>query len=602
MKQNMNRPHVNLARSWRSKNFDQIVGQPLAVSILKNTLFVNNFFPVYLFAGQRGCGKTTTARVFAAAANCQKLAEFQKDPKKTLVPCQECESCIAMLEQRHPDFIEIDAASHTGVDNVRTIIDAATFLPVLGSKRIYLIDEAHMLSKAAFNAFLKILEEPPASVFFMLATTDLHKIIETVRSRCFQLFFNAVDRQLLCEHLEHMCKSENIEYELDGLICIARESQGLIRDAINILEQVRFAAPIVSKEHVYSVLGFINDEHLEIIITHVCKGDVSRLLSFLQEINIEQYDAQYIWDLLFDIIRLGVRVSFGVPVSDDRVVLIEKAAKASLSTDMVKRFEIMVSCQNMFIKSSQKHAILEMVLIRMCQGIPLVEIAPTATPQSLIEKSSNLEMVSMRSKQPQATILEEKKTNSKDLSFSDNNINKQVHSGELEPDYCWTGFLAALSLESDQLLVSLFGQSQAKYDSAQAIISIVFPEQLIFFKDLIDQHMSLIQRLLIQSYKIESLKVIYNFTKDNQSTSGSGKTMQSNVHKNNSELVSHENIHIKEQKFIERTQNSVSVMKALDISDQQRWEFTHLVLKYFDGKISEVPQEVSQEVKDEQFA
>src|SRR5436190_12511038 len=201
---------VNLSRKWRSQNFDQIIGQDLVVRILKNSLYLNHFFPVYLFAGQRGCGKTSTARVFAAALNCQVLPDFQKNPKKLDVPCLMCASCLAMSQGNHPDFIEIDAASHTGVDNIRNIIESSSLLPLLGRKRIYLIDEAHMLSKAAFNAALKILEEPPATALFMLATTNPHKIIDTVKSRCFQLFFTAISHEPLKNHLSFICKEEKI--------------------------------------------------------------------------------------------------------------------------------------------------------------------------------------------------------------------------------------------------------------------------------------------------------------------------------------------------------------------------------------------------------
>ena len=199
----MNNENLNLARKLRPKNFDQIVGQSLSVRILKNGLYLNTFFPVYLFSGQRGCGKTTSARVFAAAINCQKLSDFQGNPKQP-IPCYECNSCINMVAGKHPDFIEIDAASHTGVDNVRQIIESSSFMPLMGRKKIYLIDEAHMLSKAAFNAFLKILEEPPATVLFILATTDIQRIIDTVRSRCFQIFFSSIAEVDLVNYLEEM--------------------------------------------------------------------------------------------------------------------------------------------------------------------------------------------------------------------------------------------------------------------------------------------------------------------------------------------------------------------------------------------------------------
>jgi len=172
------RENLNLARKWRPKTFDDIVGQEISVRMLKNGLYLKKFFPVYLFAGQRGCGKTSTARVFASAINCQNLENFQNNPTSNKLPCLECESCKSMLQANHPDFIEIDAASHTGVENVRQILESCTYKPIFGQKKIYLIDEAHMLSKAAFNAFLKVLEEPPSSALFILATTEIHTLKE----------------------------------------------------------------------------------------------------------------------------------------------------------------------------------------------------------------------------------------------------------------------------------------------------------------------------------------------------------------------------------------------------------------------------------------
>lgn len=181
-------PTLNFARRLRPQRFSDIIGQDLFVGMLQNALFLNKFFPVYLFSGQRGCGKTTTARVFAAALNCLKRGEAPLQD----IPCLTCSSCLATKAGNHPDFIEIDAASNTGVDNVRAILESSSYLPVLGKYKIYLIDEAHMLSKAAFNAFLKLMEEPPQSVLFMLATTESYKIPETVRSRCFQLLFKPI--------------------------------------------------------------------------------------------------------------------------------------------------------------------------------------------------------------------------------------------------------------------------------------------------------------------------------------------------------------------------------------------------------------------------
>ena len=271
----------NLARKLRSQNFNQIIGQELTIKILKNSLYKTHYFPVYLFAGQRGCGKTTTARVFAAALNCEKLVQFQKNPKK-LVPCLSCISCISMKSGRHPDFIEIDAASHTGVDNVRQIIESATLLPLMGHKKIYLIDEAHMLSKAAFNALLKILEEPPSSVLFILATTIPLKIIDTVRSRCFQLFFKPIRTEILLEYLKKVCTQEKIRYDIPALELIIDQAEGSVRDALNLLEQVRFLGKTVSKEIVLQTLGYIDDNQLLCILTAVLQQQPQQVLNILK--------------------------------------------------------------------------------------------------------------------------------------------------------------------------------------------------------------------------------------------------------------------------------------------------------------------------------
>ena len=297
---------LNLTRKWRSAQFSEIVGQPLAVRVLQNSLYLQQFFPVYLFAGQRGCGKTSTARVFAAAVNCKALPDFSKNPKQVVVPCLVCDSCLAIQQGRHPDFIEIDAASYTGVDHVRNIIENSTSLPLLGNKKIYLIDEAHMLSKSAFNAFLKVLEEPPMSVIFILATTEMYKILDTVRSRCFQVFFDAVQPDVVQEHLIRMCEQEKIAYTAEGLLIIAQQTQGSLRDAINLLERVRFAHAQVNKEAVLVMLGHISDDQLLELVSALLAHDQQKFLAICTSIEDAALSIEHVWQqiiaCLYDII------------------------------------------------------------------------------------------------------------------------------------------------------------------------------------------------------------------------------------------------------------------------------------------------------------
>ena len=360
---------LNLTRKWRSKNFDHLVGQELTIKILKNGLYLGQFFPVYLFAGQRGCGKTSMARIFAAALNCSQLEAFQKNPKKSPVPCLTCPSCSAMAQGRHPDFFEIDAASHTGVDTIRTIIEASQLLPLMSPKKIYVIDEAHMLSKASCNALLKILEEPPQSVIFMLATTDPLKIIETVRSRCFQLLFKPIATDLLVNHLAHICQQEAISYEDNALELIVHETHGSARDAINLLEQVRFSSKTVNKNAVVLVLGHVHDEHLITIMMNMVQQNPADLIKFLHSIQFETFSADFIWNRLIELIREALLIKYDIKPTTfaahaDQLHALAQACPVSLFHTFL---ETLYLNEMSFLKTSSKHALLEIILLQLCQ-------------------------------------------------------------------------------------------------------------------------------------------------------------------------------------------------------------------------------------------
>ncbi|HSW75756.1 MAG TPA: DNA polymerase III subunit gamma/tau [Candidatus Saccharimonadales bacterium] len=358
---------LNLARKWRSSNFKEIIGQDLVVRILQNSLFKNQFFPVYLFSGQRGCGKTSTARVFASAINCKKLSEFQKNPQSYHLPCLQCDSCIAMTQGRHPDFMEIDAASYTGVDNIRNIIDTSSFLPLLGERKIYLIDEVHMLSKAAFNAFLKILEEPPKFVVFILATTEAQKLPETVRSRCFQLFFNPVKLDTVVAHLEHMCLKESIAYDVAGLEYIAHVSQGSLRDAINLLEQARFADSKVTKTVVLSVLGYLDDTALYQLLSWMLQKNHKDMLVLFQELSKQTISTEYVVkrfvELLYDsiILKYNGEPKYFLDIPAEVKELIGQASMQQLTV----YFDQICSLDMALQKTSRKQILFESMLLRL---------------------------------------------------------------------------------------------------------------------------------------------------------------------------------------------------------------------------------------------
>lgn len=355
--------NLNLARKWRPQTFNQIVGQDLSVSMLKNGLYLKKLFPVYLFSGQRGCGKTSTARVFAAAINCHKLSQFRKDPKQT-IPCLQCVSCKAMLQTNHPDFIEMDAASHTGVDSVRQIIESSSYMPLSGDKKIYLIDEAHMLSKAAFNAFLKILEEPPTSVLFILATTNPEKIPDTVKSRCFQALFNAVEIKSLGNHIKTICKSEKIEIDDEAITLLVQETEGSVRDSINALERVRFTGSHITKDLVLKTLGKISEEELLKLISSVIEQSGSALLKQLQTMNFESLSAQNIWSMLILALRDILRIHYGIESNSKQL---KAVAEKSSKNKTHQLLHIFWKQEDVFLRTPNKHLFLETLLLRMCE-------------------------------------------------------------------------------------------------------------------------------------------------------------------------------------------------------------------------------------------
>jgi DNA polymerase III subunit gamma/tau len=483
--------NLNLARKWRSKNFDQIVGQDLSVRMLKNSLYLNHYFPVYLFAGQKGCGKTSTARVFSAAINCEQLPQFQKDPKNCAVPCLACNSCLAMMAGRHPDFIEIDAASNTGVDNVRQIIDSSALLPLMGRKKIYLIDEAHMLSKAAFNAFLKLMEEPPASVLFILATTDTQKIIDTVRSRCFQLYFKPVDESPLLAHLLKVCEAEQIDADEHALSLIIKETSGSIRDALNLLEQVRFSDTRVTKETVHRVLGHLDDARLLQLFEIVLHKSPAQFLAFAQQESLDSFSAEFLWQRITDLVRASIWIKNGVTPRQfgDYTAQLQFLTRGKSLKYMTALLELFYSHEPLFRKTTAQYAFFEVLLLRICQ-------------KNESNSNSNMPAAAMQSS-PSEEV---------ELTALDEEDEQQDETEEPEPSYddenaaLWAQLVAQIQILHDPLLNSIFKQGTLlAYDKEKKLITVDFPKQLTFFSDLIETTMPQWQPLFEQilSHKVQ---------------------------------------------------------------------------------------------------
>ena len=258
-----------LYRKWRPQTFDQVIGQKHITETLKNQVRTGRLSHAYIFIGTRGTGKTTCARILARAVNCEHPVDGN--------PCGECAACRGIMDGSVLDVVELDAASNNGVDNVRALRDEAVFSPASVRKRVYIIDEVHMLSTAAFNALLKILEEPPEHLMFILATTELQKVPATILSRCQRHSFKRIDSATLADHLQYVARQEHFDMTRDAAELIARLADGGVRDALSLLDQCS-AADRIDTEAVYSAMGLAGNRRVAQLLDGILAHDMAGVL------------------------------------------------------------------------------------------------------------------------------------------------------------------------------------------------------------------------------------------------------------------------------------------------------------------------------------
>ena len=284
-----------LYRKYRPYNFKNLVGQDNIKNTLVNALKFGNAAHAYLFSGPRGTGKTTTARLIAKSLNCEKLEEGFE-------PCNECSFCTAINDGNLIDLIEIDAASNRGIDEIRDLKKKINFSPSRSKVKVYIIDEVHMLTKEAFNALLKTFEEPPVYVYFILATTEVHKIPETIISRCQRFDFKRIDEKALMTRLSYISQLEGIKAEDKAIEAIARHVEGSLRDAIQLLEQLTLDNKL-SFEHVQDILGISDFETLDRLFELLAANDTEGALALIQDVHSQGYDLNQFCHEFIDIVR-----------------------------------------------------------------------------------------------------------------------------------------------------------------------------------------------------------------------------------------------------------------------------------------------------------
>ena len=354
-----------LARKYRPSTFSEVVGQEHILKALENSIQHNKLHQAYMFSGTRGVGKTTIARVFAKCLNCQTGDMPQPEP------CNECSACMEIKAGRHIEFLEVDAASRTGVDDMRELLESVQYKPANARYKIYLIDEVHMLSKSSFNALLKTLEEPPPHVMFLMATTEVEKVPKTVLSRCLQLNLKIIPEHQIREHIQSLLDLESITYDEESLGLIANSAQGSIRDGLTLLDQaIAHGNGALESDQVKALLGTIDQSYIIELVNHVAlsDGDGAYLaLNKITELNVE-YE-----QVLKIIISVFHQISLHQQLQNSEDVSIQQLAE-NLDPQIIQlHYEIALNALSKFHVHPHPKQALELCILRMLAFQPLSE-------------------------------------------------------------------------------------------------------------------------------------------------------------------------------------------------------------------------------------
>jgi DNA polymerase III subunit gamma/tau len=354
------------ARKYRPSTFISVVGQSSITATLKNATKNKQMAHAYLFCGPRGVGKTTCARIYAKTINCQDITPDHE-------PCNVCESCMAFNENRSYNIHELDAASNNSVDDIRTLIDQVRVPPQLGNYSVYIIDEVHMLSSSAFNAFLKTLEEPPKHAIFILATTEKHKILPTILSRCQIFDFNRIRISDISDYIKHVAASEGIEIEEAGVNVIAQKADGAMRDALSIFDQiVSFSGKKITYQDVISNLNVLDYDYYFKLTDYFLKNEVPEVLVTFDEILSHGFDGHHFITGLSSHFRdiLVCKDPSTVQLLEVGGEIQEKykvqAAKCE-SAFIIEAMEIANQCDLSYKASQNKRLLVELALIKVSQ-------------------------------------------------------------------------------------------------------------------------------------------------------------------------------------------------------------------------------------------
>lgn len=353
------------ARKYRPTSFKSVVGQQSLTTTLKNAIERRQLAQAYLFCGPRGVGKTTCARIFAKTINCLNLTP-------EVEACNECESCKAFMGQRSFNIHELDAASNNSVEGIRKLIEQVRIPPQIGKYSVYIIDEVHMLSQSAFNAFLKTLEEPPVHAIFILATTEKHKILPTILSRCQIYDFNRIKIEDTVKYLEFIAKSENVSYELEALNIIAQKADGAMRDALSIFDQVvSYSNNNITYQMVIENLNVLDFQYYFTLTEGFIQGDYPNSLKIFDELLSKGFDSQQFISGLSNHLRnlLVCKDPQTAQILEVGAAIAERYIKFASETSaefLIKALDVVNQTDISYRQSSNQRLHIELMLIRLC--------------------------------------------------------------------------------------------------------------------------------------------------------------------------------------------------------------------------------------------
>jgi len=481
--------YLVFARKWRPRDFDEVVGQEHITKTLKSAILANKIAHAYIFAGPQGVGKTSCARILAKALNCEK--------GPTVKPCGVCPACNEINEGQSLDVIEIDGASNRGIDEIRTLRENVKFAPLRGKNKIYIIDEVHMLTPEAFNALLKTLEEPPAFVKFIFATTQPQKVLPTILSRCQRFDFTRIPNVRIIEKLKDICRQEKISVGEDVLFAIAKASDGSLRDAESILDQlISFSQKDVTLSDVVLVLGVIEQQAFLDFVDNFIAGEAGRAVELIADVAARGKDLNYFLEGLLEHYRnlMVIKIAKSeaeslVDLPKDVLIKVVEQARQLTITDILVSINQIFAAQDMSKKLNSPRIPLEILAVKLAS---MGQKKPLAEPMDMEEtepKKAPLEQKKpsyAEIKKPFSILKEEKGVADSSLTSFSREVPVSTPANTpactLEDVKSkWDVLISNLS--SVKMSVATYLRQATPMKLERGILTVGFPKEAVFFKE-----------------------------------------------------------------------------------------------------------------------